>query len=256
MTGVTEARHRMTAPILSASPLASLTELIDMALDKNVSGIPIMRSLDLVGMVSTSDLVCAIVRPEVVAGTQPCAQDIMQGPVITTGASTPITDVARVLAREMVHRLVVVDHAHAVGVISPFDLLHEVKQRRIDTPLSALMVRAIAGIDLGTPLDEATGQLARAHVHGLVVQDGDRPVGLFTHREALSAFRQAALPRAVPVEELMSYAVIRLEEDTPVHRAAAYALAMDVRRILVMSGDRVAGIVSALDLISTLAPMA
>jgi CBS domain-containing protein len=54
----------------------------------------------------------------------------------------------------------------------------------------------------------------------------------------------------------MSYAVIRLEEDTPVHRAAAYALAMDVRRILVMSGDRVAGIVSALDLISTLAPMA
>jgi CBS domain-containing protein len=105
-------------------------------------------------------------------------------------------------------------------------------------------------------LDKATGQLARAHVHGLVVQDGDRPVGLFTHREALSAFRQAALPRAVPVEELMSYAVIRLEEDTPVHRAAAYALAMDVRRILVMSGDRVAGIVSALDLISTLAPMA
>lgn len=253
MTAATVARQRMTAPLVSAPPHASLGELIDLVLEKNVTGIPIMHAGDLLGIVSTSDLVCAIVRPDVVAGMQLTAEGMMQGPVLTTAPGTRLEEVARVLSREMVHRLVVVEHGQPVGVISPFDLLQEVKHRRIETPLSTLMVRAIAGIDLGTPLDEATGQLARAHVHGLVVQDGDRPVGLFTHREALSAHRQAALPKAVPVEEIMSYAIIRLEDDTPVHRAAAYALAMDVRRILVMSGDRVAGIVSALDLISTLA---
>lgn len=50
----------------------------------------------------------------------------------------------------------------------------------------------------------------------------------------------------------MSYETICLEDDTPVHRAAAYATAMNVRRLLIVRDRHLVGIVSALDLVFTL----
>ena len=52
----------------------------------------------------------------------------------------------------------------------------------------------------------------------------------------------------------MSQETICLDVETPIYRAAGYGISMNVRRLLVVQGRRLVGIVSALDLVGALAP--
>jgi CBS domain-containing protein len=81
-------------------------------------------------------------------------------------------------------------------------------------------------------------------VSGLAVLDDGWPVGVFTQEEALEARDQ---PRDTPVETAMNPAMLALEAETPLHRAAAQAEALRVRRIIVVRGTRLEGILSGLD---------
>jgi CBS domain-containing protein len=47
-----------------------------------------------------------------------------------------------------------------------------------------------------------------------------------------------------------------VDVETPVYRAASYSIGMDVRRLLVVQRKRLVGIVSALELVGALAPVA
>ena len=242
---------RMTAPALTLAPATSLTALTDALLERNVSAVPIVDGDRLVGVVSTTDLLADLVRGNgaFVAKT---AADVMNADVVTASTDATLSSLAGSLYAARIHRVVVTDAARVVGVVSASDLVGDVKAAGSKEPVSALMMRAIATCEVGTPADEAVRALELAHVHGLVVVDGSKPVGVLTHREALLSRRLPAALRAQPVEEIMSYETICLEDDTPVHRAAAYATAMNVRRLLIVRDRHLVGIVSALDLVFTL----
>ena len=101
---------------------------------------------------------------------------------------------------------------------------------------------------LSVQYDETVGQaidlFRNAHVSGLVVQEGEWPVGLFTQREALEA--RVMLP-TTPVEEVMTASLVCLQHDTPLHRAAALAIATRARRVLALDGRHVVGLLTGLD---------
>jgi CBS domain-containing protein len=69
-------------------------------------------------------------------------------------------------------------------------------------------------------------------------------VGLFTQREALEA--RAAPPEAT-VETFMTPALLCLQHGTPLHRAAALAVATRARRVLALDGRHVVGMLTGLD---------
>jgi CBS domain-containing protein len=115
------------------------------------------------------------------------------------------------------------------------------------------MTPNVETVSIGDSIEYATRKLAATNVHGLVVVDGETPVAVYTHREAMASRTLPAELRQRPVEEVMSYETICLNVDTPVFRAAAYGMAMDVRRFLVVEHRKLTGIVSALDLVATVA---
>jgi CBS domain-containing protein len=94
------------------------------------------------------------------------------------------------------------------------------------------------------PISLATDRLEKAHISGLIVVDGEWPVGFFSQREALAA---RDLPRSTPVEEGMTSAMLALEADTPLHRAAAQAAELRVRRVIAVRSRNIEGILSGLD---------
>lgn len=245
------ARDRMTAPVLTLPKATSLAAIADAVVERNVSAIPIVDDGRLVGLVSTTDLLADLVRGDgaFVAGT---AGAVMSTDVVTVPPTAPVTEIADILLRDRIHRVVVTEGEEVAGVVSASDLVVDVKARASKATLASIMMRAVATCDVGTPVDEAVRKLELAQVHGLVVVDGSRPVGVLTHREALLSRRLPATLRTQAVEDLMSYETICLDDDTPVHRAAAYASAMNVRRLLVVRKGHLVGIVSALDLAFTL----
>lgn len=243
-------RDRMSAPVISEAPDVTVPDLVAVLESHAISAVPIVRDGRLVGIVSTTDLVLDEAQGP---GGRRCAADLMRAPVFVVGPDDPLEEAARRMVRERVHRLVVVDKERPIGVVSARDALEEAKRERVPLPIGELMTSEVVTVDIGERIDEAIARLAQARVHGLVVLDGARPVGVFTHAEALAARRlPPALLANSPVEEVMSYEAICLDPSTPTYRAAGHAIAMNVRRILVADESHLVGVLSCLDLLRAL----
>lgn len=240
-------RDRMTSPartVTAATPLPELTKQLETA---RVSALPVVEDGRLVGIVSTTDLVRARAAGSLTADR--AARDCMTKEVVTVREGDPLDEAARRMVAARVHRLVVVDDGgRAVGVLSTRDLLRDVVASRVAQPIASLMTEDPLTIDIGETIDAAVQRLAESNVHGLVVTEGSRPTGVFTHAEALAGRALPPALRSRPVEEVMSYETICLDAETPIHRAAAHALGMNVRRLLVVSNRDLVGILSCLDL--------
>jgi CBS domain-containing protein len=123
--GVSALMTRDPVVVEADSSIASVAEMLDAY---GVSGVPVVDwSGELVGVVSSTDLV------RLRGNGLPWSawhglrvRDLMTRPAVTIPASASITDAARLMTDEHVHRLVVVDESAApIGVISESDLVRE-----------------------------------------------------------------------------------------------------------------------------------
>lgn len=118
----------------------------------------------------------------------------------------------------------------------------EIMQEKRIRHLPVVRDRRLVGM-LSDPLSLATQRLDLSNKHGLIVVEDGWPVGIFAQVDALAA--RARDPRT-HVEEVMSLKVLVLPPSIPLHRAAGQALAMGVRRILLVD-ERLEGVVSTFD---------
>lgn len=180
-------------------------------------------------------------------------EDVMTARVIGVDEAASIGEAARTMLQNRVSRLFVHAGIRVVGVFSTRDALRVVFARRLDRPLRSVMSSPVETISLGDSIEDALAKLDATELRGLVVVDGTRPIGVFTRFEAI---RARALPpdlRGNPVEEIMSYEAVELDAETPVYRAAGHAISMRTRRIMVVDGRGLVGIVTGYDLAQVLA---
>jgi CBS domain-containing protein len=240
-------RDCMTSPAVVESPDASMAKLAAVMRLRRISALPIVRDGQLAGIVSTTDILRA---PQAAR-----ASEIMSTALLTVAEHDRVEDAARRFVAGRVHHLVVVGDrpSEISAVITPRDAIEGLLDRRVAEPISSIMTTPVETVDVGDSIEECVRRLASANVHGLVVTDGGQPVGVFTHVEALAARGLPHTLAAQPVETAMSYETICLDVHTRIDRAARYMASMDVRRILVVEHRRIAGVVSALDIVDALA---
>jgi CBS domain-containing protein len=245
----------MSDMLIAARPETSLSVVRRIFEEHDISAVPMVDMAGaLRGILSTTDLLRAARRdlsaPEKrIALEQRWASDLMTTDVVTIEPSLSIAVAASGLLKHRIHRLVVVDEGRPCGVFSAIDALRAIIAEKVKTPVGDVMTRRVHTIDADTPADEAVQRLDDLGVRGLVVVDGSRPVGVFTHTEALRAWSLPLEMRRIPVEQLMSYETLCLDIATPVDRVASYARRMRVRRILVVERQHLCGIVTGTDIL-------
>jgi len=271
-------RDRMQTQVITARPDASIRELTRLLRKNGISAVPITKgpdSRELLGIVSTTDILSKVplpVEPPSVKNVENApllvfdvdskrAGDIMSTQVVTATPDESIDEAAWRLVAGRVHRLVVVKNGteksaapEVAGILSLREILAEISNRRAEAVIGTIMSSPPQTIDIGDSIDSALTRLATTSIHGFVVMDGSSPVGVFTHAEAIAAREIVPELRTKnPVEEVMSYETICLNAATPIYRAAAYTVAMNVKRILVVESRQLVGILSPIDLVGVLA---
>ncbi len=242
----------MSSPIVAIRTRDSLERARSMLADHEVSALPVVDEKDrVVGILSRTDLL-RVGRRE--AGSRPGAAllmlpdrnagDEMTHEVAILSHEASIADAAGVMTQKRIHRVVIEDDGVPVGIFSTRDVMRVIREKRLNLPLSEIMSSPLFTVRHSEPLSLATDRLPKARVTGLVVVEGEWPVGIFAQEEALAA---RDLPLDTPVEDAMSPAILVLDETLPVHRAAAQAGALDVRRIVVSRNGKPVGIVSGID---------
>lgn len=147
------ARDIMSGPVISVTPNTPVTEVARTLLDNDISGCPVIDEVGRMrGIVSRANLLdhalgveggalTPVLRFLVPGGGEeadfeeayaplraddyevPAAQEIMTPDVIVVKPDLPLEEVARLMSRERIHRVPVVEGGRVVGIITSLDLL-------------------------------------------------------------------------------------------------------------------------------------
>ena len=108
-------------------------------------------------------------------------------------------------------------------------------------------------IGRGAMVFDAVKKMVDANVGSLIVVDGERTVGIFTERDYLRRIvLEGRTSRNTPVDDVMSSRVICVDPERTVEECMSMMTQQRIRHLPVMSGGRLAGIVSIGDVVKFL----
>jgi CBS domain-containing protein len=100
---------------------------------------------------------------------------------------------------------------------------------------------------------EAASKLMKSHEIGsiVIVDDTGRPVGMLTERDiVIRVSAENLLPSNVQVKQVMSKPLVTISPDADIETAARKMSSSSIRRLAVMEGGHLTGIVSSKDIVS------
>ncbi|MGB5810329.1 MAG: CBS domain-containing protein [Polyangiales bacterium] len=237
----------MTSPVETVPIGTSLIQANEAFAGDGISALGVVDANgQLKGVVSRTDILHAAVYTHGQAFRIPDrpVEEIMQSPAIEVPPSAHLAVAAKAMLKNRIHRVFVTRDGKPEGVVSTRDLMRAVREKRVKTPIGEIATTSVVKVRAEDPIALAVDRLDASNKQSLVVVEGNFPVGIFDQASALEA-RQ--LPPETPVEHVMNVRILILPSGMGISRAAAQALAMNVRRILIEDAMGVSGIVGGLD---------
>jgi CBS domain-containing protein len=249
-------RNFMSVVSPTLAPDDRVARALEIFVDANPSTILIAKKGKAIGILSRSDLMHSMhvprfhdfegERERLLA--RPIAELMTRG-ILTIDASRDVSEAAAFLTQQGVHSLVVLDQGLPAGTFGPHEVFRAVGSMRAAGRLKDIKTNVVFEIDCHETLRSGLRFLESAGVRGLIVRDGDHPVGVFGQHEALASAR---LSLETPVEQVMSSRILCLPDTTPSFRAAQQAGALGVDQILVTAQGESCGLASASDFVHLL----
>jgi CBS domain-containing protein len=104
-------------------------------------------------------------------------------------------------------------------------------------------------IDASKPVSYAAKMMRDENVGFAPIVDGDRLIGTLTDRDiAVRAVAEGLDPDTTPVREIATNSLITVEPEDDLDEAMALMARHQVRRIAVVQGDRLVGVVAQADI--------
>lgn len=112
------ARDIMTERGITAPAETPVKNLAKLLLDRGVSGVPVVdKGGKILGVVSEADLI---------AKKGKLARDIMSPDIFTVRAGTPVEEIAALMSRNRIKRVLVVGEKELAGIVSRADIIRAI----------------------------------------------------------------------------------------------------------------------------------
>ena len=109
------------------------------------------------------------------------------------------------------------------------------------------MTREVITVDVKEKVETALRLMVKSDVGSVIVTEEGRPVGVITERDVTRSSIHGNQLLALPVTKLMSQPVQTASPDTEIWRTFEIMIRLGVRRLPIMNGNRLIGIVTEKD---------
>ena len=188
------------------------------------------------------------------ATAYPRVDEFMSTPVVVVKPGDTLAHARRLMLRYRIGRLIVVDEAEKpVGVVTRSDLAKVAASPRLSRSLDAIRVEEVmtpnpVTIKLGRSVREAARLMLQHGVSGLPVVDGEgRVVGVITKTDVVRAYAERLRGR-YKAGDVMYTDPPTVGPQHSVYYVAELLESHPARRVLVVDGGRVVGIIAPSDL--------
>ena len=164
-------------PIVAEVP-GNRNDAINIMVRNNITGLPVVRASDgrLVGIVSRKDVFNKFNEDQLSL--------IMKKDIITITPDTSIRDAAKIFVEKRIHRLPVVEDGKLIGLITPTDLLDEVKNMKTSLTAQDVINTTCVTAFVDDPISYVVSAMRVSKVTSFPVLDAKgNLVGIITDRD-------------------------------------------------------------------------
>ena len=168
------------APIVAQVP-GTRNDVINTMVRNKLTGLPVVRASDgkLMGIVSRRDIFKKFNETQLSL--------IMKRDCITIEPLASIAEAARIFAEKRIHRLPVVEDNKLVGIVTPTDILREIKSMKTNMTAEDVINTTCVTAYEGDPLTYAVAAMRISDVAAIsVLDDRGNLTGILTDRDLFS----------------------------------------------------------------------
>ena len=121
----------------------------------------------------------------------------------------------------------------------------------MDTKISVrdAMITKVITTTKETGVIDAAKMMLKHDIGGLVVVDGSEPIGIITEKDFTKILAKEANPHDLKISQAMSKKLVTISPDASIVDAAKLMTKSAVRKLPVMQGNNLAGIITAEDIV-------
>jgi len=243
-----EINQVMSRDVAKISPQETVASAAMTMAEKNISCIVATDGENITGILTETDLL----KKAVVQGKDTRrmkVSEIMSSPVQTAFSDLSVLEAGNIMEDKKIKRLPILDGRKLVGIVTQTDLTRVLTSYGMWRDISETMSDDVYTIQRKAAVAEAAEIMASRNISSVVVMDADRVTGVLTERDLLK--RVVALnknPCHTKVEEVMSFPVFSIPPNYSVFSASRTMENKSVRRLVVIDGKKLCGIVTQTDI--------
>jgi CBS domain-containing protein len=170
----------MVRDVARAELPGSRDEILEILKSKHISGVPIVKNDELVGIVTRTDM---LKHPE----EEQIAMLMTRNPITITSDKS-IVDAARLILDNNIRRLPVVDDGHLIGLVTIADIVGVMGRLNITSPISNYIGNHVVSVWSETPLSVVGEIMELADVKAVPILDSMLMlVGVASDKDLISA---------------------------------------------------------------------
>jgi diguanylate cyclase (GGDEF)-like protein/PAS domain S-box-containing protein len=180
---------------------------------------------------------------------------VMHQPVLTATADMDFRDAYRLISERGYRHLAVVDQTgKLIGVVSEGDFLNHlgmeflVEMKKVASAMSSELLALPEHANLA----EAVALMAAKRADCVLVTRDQMPIGIITERDLVHLARQNLDQSATALSQVMHAPVLDVDADTPLQHAIQRMERAGIRRLAVVDGGRLIGLITRHDIVKAM----
>jgi CBS domain-containing protein len=119
--------------------------------------------------------------------------------------------------------------------------------------IADVMTKSVISVDVSITINDAAKMMEDAKVGAVIVMENNTPVGIVTDRDFAVKVVAHAYNITTPVKQIMSSPLFSINSDETVRTAADLMHDRGIRKLPVIDGENIVGMITATDIVNLLA---
>jgi signal-transduction protein with cAMP-binding, CBS, and nucleotidyltransferase domain len=206
-----------------------------------------------VGIITERDILSKVIAPGRKT-SEIIVENVMSYPLIKVCSNIEIKEAAHTMIKKK-GRLAVFKCGNLVGIVTASDLIKSLP----DVPETKLkvddyMTKQVTTADEKTSISNIAKMMGEQRIGSVIVTSKDSPhMRIFTERDLLTVFLAKGRSLMTDVGDASSSPLITVRLGTSIHKAAATMTSKHIRRLPITKDGKLAGIITARDLVEAYA---
>ena len=257
----------MVRDVVTIAPENTLYEAAKVMGENRIGSLIVVKYETPVGIITERDLLSEVVEKEIalekdwLAGglsiKEEKVEKVMSYPLIAVDFNSSIKEAAQIMIEKQIRRIVVSELYKVIGIVTASDLIRCLpKTPKNMSPWSEVdyfMSKPVITADEETLVEDVAKIMGEKSIGSVIITSEGDHIGIFTERDLLTKFLAKNQSLKIEVGKVCSSPLITTNPKMSVGDAASIMTSKHIKRLPVMMGKEMVGMLSARDLVEAYA---